>query len=269
MKYRTFERLVLTVGGLAIAGTVAAGFARATGYEEIVGQALLLVVLVGAVHWGRNGGYATAVIAALGYILLRVPLLMDQGLTPTVTTLLVTRTLAFAIVGILGGELCTRMKYIFAAMDEANTLDMVTHVFNERFAACRLKKLLGEFDRYGNDFSVILMTIDPAIYASLNKARMRRLLRDVASHIRSDIRIVDDVARLNDNRFIIILPQTGRDGAGVVSDRIHKNVCERLGARLESVKTSALGTPEDKESLEALLESLDQGGLDEPCEPKR
>ena len=79
MKYTVFERLTLAVGGAAVIGTIVAGHRGAPLIEEIVAQVLLLVVLIGAVHWGRNGGFGAAVAASLIYVLMRVPLMIDQA----------------------------------------------------------------------------------------------------------------------------------------------------------------------------------------------
>lgn len=257
MKYAIFERLTLAVGLIAIGATLAAGAFGHSGLEEMIAQGMLLVVLVGAVHWGRNGGFATAVIASLAYILMRVPLLMVDGLAPEVVEMLLIRMLSYGVIGILGGELCTRVKYIFAAMEDANSLDPVTRVFNERFIGCRLRKSVGEHERYGTDVSAILITLDPGLYLPLRKIKQRQVLRSVATHIRNDIRLVDDLGRLNDSRFLVLLPSTSLTGALVAGNRLREGVRDLLGARNESITARILGTPDNAEDLKHLVATLD------------
>ncbi len=85
MKYRLFEGIVLVVGGAAILGSVLLSFGAPLITEEVIAQLLLFGVLVGAVHWGRNGGFIAATIASLIYIVMRIPLVVAaEGLTADV-----------------------------------------------------------------------------------------------------------------------------------------------------------------------------------------
>ncbi len=220
-----------------------------------------MAVLVGAVHWGRNGGFFAAVAATLLYILIRIPTFLADGLTSPVLELIVIHTLAYGLVGILGGELCIRMKYIFASMEDANSLDHVTHVFNERYLSCRLEKTIGEHERYGSHVSLVLLMLDPALYLPLRKLKQRELLLSVAFHIRNTIRLVDDLGRLNDGRFLLILPNTPREGGEITADRMRASVRELLGARDESITVEVLGTPDDLCEMKGFLGTLDDRNL--------
>ena len=46
--------------------------------------------------------------------------------------------------------------------------------------------------------------------------RQRAVVRTVANYLRGDVRMVDEVARLDDGRFLVILPHTRREGGRVV-----------------------------------------------------
>ena len=265
MKYSFFEQLTLAVGAIAIVGTIVAGAQQGLILEEVVAQVLIFIVLVGAVHWGRNGGFVTAVGATLIYILLRIPLLVDEGLTEDTLTMILIRTLTYGIVGILGGELCSRVKYIFASMEDADSLDHVTRLFNERFIGTRFKKVLSEHERYGTLASVIVLRLDPALYLPLRKAKQRTVLRSVASHVRNDVRLVDDVGRLQDGRFLLVLPNTPREGAEVAAARVRDGVRNVLSAREESVEVEVMGAPDDLEKMTALLDTLSLGESDAPA----
>jgi diguanylate cyclase (GGDEF)-like protein len=255
--YALFERITLAVGGLAIAGTMVAGVLDDPVPQELVAQVLLLGVLLGAVHWGRNGGFVMAVIASLLYVLMRVPLLIEEGLSSAAVELILIRALSYGVVGILGGELCTRVKYIFASMEDANSLDHVTRVFNERFIGMRLKKMVAEHERYETPGSAFILTLDPGLYLPLRKYRRRQILRSVASSIRNSVRLVDDVGRLEDSRFLVVLPQTPREGAIVAAQRVRTHVRDLLAARDESLTVTVLGAPDDLQRMRDLLDTLD------------
>lgn len=256
MKYSTFEKIALTVGTVAITGTIVAGYRGEPIVEEIAAQLLLLFVLVGAVHWGRNGGYVTAVAATLVYVIMRIPMLMDEGFTGDVLELILIRTLSFGVIGILGGELCARVKYIFASMADANSLDYVTKVFNERFIGARLSRSLGEHTRYGTDLSVVILILDPGLYLPLRKSKRQQILRQVAALLRNDIRLVDDVGRLDDGRFLLLLPNTPRAGAEIAAERIKSSVRRLLGARDGAVQTQVMGAADDLDELSGLVRTL-------------
>lgn len=250
MKYSRFEWLTLAVGGAAIAATLLASLHARPMIEEIIAQLLLMVVLVGAVHWGRNGGFLTAIGAIVIYIAMRGPLLVGDGLTPDLLELIGIRMAAYGFVGIIGGELCGRIKYVLARMESGGNVDEDTALYNEVYIGRLLKNNLAQHLRYKQAFSIVLLTLAPALTSELKPSRRRSLLRAVANHIRNDVRLVDDVGRLDDGTFIMVLPQTPKRGAAVAGGRVRAAISELLGARDESVSVRILSAPEDLTELE-------------------
>lgn len=262
MKYSRFELLALAVGGLAIASTVMASvMGRAPMLEEVVAQVLLLVVLVGAVHWGRNGGFITAVGAIVFYIAMRAPLLVSEGITIAMLELILVRMVAYGMVGIIGGEVCGRIKYLLARLESSSNIDEETQLYNQTYVGRLLTQSLALHARYRTPFSVGLLTLTPALTSELKPARRRSLLRAVANHVRNDVRLVDDVGRLDDGTFVLILPNTAKTGGEIAGGRVRESVRELLGARDESVVMRILGVPED---LSELTELRDRTAVNEP-----
>ncbi|MBE0477141.1 MAG: diguanylate cyclase [Coriobacteriia bacterium] len=271
MTYERFERLVLYVGAAAIIGAMTISLGRRAVLEELAGQVLLLVVLIGAVHWGRRGGFLAAVVASSAYFAIRVPTVVSEGgLTADVASMLAVRVGAYGVIGILGGELCGRIRYIFARLEDASRIDEWTRVFNQRAVARSIAGCHGQHLRYGSEYSVVLLALAPQLTAELRVSRQKSLLRRVANHVRTDLRLVDEVGRLDDGRFCAVLPQTGRSGALVAAERVRTGVRELLGARDASVTVEVLGTPDDVGRLASLLEALapeeaPAAGQDEPA----
>ncbi|MHB1340129.1 MAG: GGDEF domain-containing protein [Coriobacteriia bacterium] len=257
MKYSRFEALMITLGGIVIVGSIFVAPTANPQWQELLGQALLLVVLAGAVHWGRDGGSVAAVAATLVYVVVRIPLLSTEGLSPAVVGMILTRMITFGVVGILGGEMFGRIKYFFARLNGASMLDEHTNVYNRAYCGTALKSGLGQFQRYQAPFAVALVSLAPGLLTDLRPSRQRSLLRNVASHIRNDIRLVDDVGYLGDGRFLLILPQTPKSGAEVAADRVRGTVRDLVGARDESVTATALAVPEDASAICDLARSLD------------
>ena len=262
MTYANFERLVISVGALAIGATTLLSLLNQPLWEEVVAQLLLLAVLIGAVHWGRRGGFIAALIASGIYVIMRIPMLVADGLTEDLIVLMLIRTLTYGLVGILGGELCGRIKYVFAELEDSNGIDPLTKVYNVRQVARLIDSATAQYARYGTTFSVIVLNLDPALLSPLRKSRQRSMLRAIANHIRNDIRLVDELGRVGESTFAMLLPQTGGEGAAIAAERVRGGVRDLLGARDESVCTDVLAAPEDIEGLNELQSSFETATSD-------
>ncbi len=256
MKYMRFEMLAVAVGGVAIFGTIVASWRGQPIVEELIAQLLLLAVLVGAVHWGRNGGFVAAVFAIVVYIAMRAPLVAGDGITPDVLDLVLVRTVTYGFVGIVGGEVCGRIKYLLARLESALNVDEETQLYDQRFVARLVESNFGQYSRYTTPFSIGLIELTPALTSELAPARRRSLLKATANHIRNDVRLVDDVGRLDDGRFVLVLPHTPKQGGQVAAERVRTGLLDLLGARDESVTSEVIGAPEDVAAIQGLARSL-------------
>lgn len=267
MRYTHFERLVLTVGAAAVLGSLAASIPAGGKPElvEIVAQLGLFAVLFAAVRLGRRGGLIAAVLAAGAYVLLRVPTLPGD-LTVEVALVIASRMAAFGLLGVVGGEIATRLRYSLSRLEDGSAIDEWSHVFNERYIAQALQRALGRSTRYGEPFSVVLLGLSPSLFAGLTAARQRSLVRSLAERVRSDLRMVDEVGRLEDGRFVVLLPHTPKAGGNVVAERICALARDTLGARDESVTCVCMGAPEDQEPLSRLDTELNKLHADDQAE---
>jgi GGDEF domain-containing protein len=256
VRYSRFEWLVLTVGGLTILATVASALSGRPMVEEAIAQLMLLAVLVAAVHWGRNAGSLAAVAAMLVYVAMRAPTLVADGITPDLLELIVARMVAYALVGIVGAEVFARVKYLLARIESPGNLDSDTGLYNQTYVARLVETALGVHERYKTPFSIALVSLSPALTSELKPARRRTLVRAVASHIRNDVRLVDDVGRLVDGTFVMLLPHTPKTGGEIAGGRVRQSVRELLGARDEAVILRVLAAPEDATELERLRSSI-------------
>ncbi len=267
MKHNRFERLMLTAGTVIILGTVAISLRDAPPTEEIVAQVLLLVVLVGAVHWGRRGGLYTAIAASGVYILMRIPMFVEQGeLTSDLLIMILSRAAMYGLVGILGGSLCQRIKYYFAQVEDGASLDPTTGVYSRHSLARIIRVQLGEYERYDVPCSVVVITLEGGLTESLRPSRRKRMRRRVADRIRDDIRLVDDVGRLEDGRFVAVFRHTTREGGRAAAKRLRSAIRDLLGAREGSVTVEVFAVPGDVERLERFAGSLGEAPPGERAE---
>jgi GGDEF domain-containing protein len=256
VKYSRFEWLTISVGAVAIGGTVMSALMPHPDWIELIAQLLLLGVLVGAVHWGRNGGLVSALGATLVYLAMRLPNIVAGGSEADVLRLLLVRGATFGLVGIVGGEVCGRIKYFFARIDDSCSIDESSRVYNQRFVAQLLDSSLGSADRYGTEFSIVVLTLAPVLTDGLRPARVKTLVRSVANHVRNDVRMIDDVGRLDDGRFVMVLPHTPKDGATIAAARVRAGVRELVGAKDESVIALVYGSADDASAIRTLADSI-------------
>lgn len=257
MKYSRFEALLIGAGALTVLGNILFIYPQARVFEEVIAQLLLLGVLAGAVHWGRKGGLVTAVIASVVYTVMRVPLLTALGgLEADVVGVVGLRVATYGIIGVLGGELCGRLKYVFARLERSDSIDDWSGVFNQRHIAGLIDSAAAQLDRYGAKYSLATITVDPATTSGLHPARVRKVIHSIANHIRNDIRLVDEVARLDDGSFLVLLPHTPKPGGEVVADRLRRGIITVVGAGSDSVSVRVLGGAEDASAIALLRESL-------------
>lgn len=262
MKYSYFEALVLSLGTAVILGALAIAAGQGSyAFDDLVAQVLLLAVLFAAVHWGRNGGFVAALIASVGFVALMV--LAEPRATADASNLVTvsTRVLSFGLVGIVGGELCGRVRVVFERLAGSSSIDEWSQVFNQRFITRAFESSRGQFQRYQTPYSVLVIGLAPTVLSELRPSKQRAIIRGIAGYIRSDIRLVDEAGRLDDGRFLVLLPHTSRAGALVVADRLHTGVCNIAGTRAESVTVEVLGAPEDAEDLVALHATLSAQAL--------
>jgi GGDEF domain-containing protein len=225
--------------------------------NEIVAELLMLAVLAAAVHFGRKGGFVASLGASAIYVMLSVPVMgAEQGLTSHTLLLIVLRISTFGLIGIVGGEACNRLRYILTRYANAETFDEWSQVFNQTYAHNALLRAMASSERYGQQFTLVVLTLAPAITSNLGPQRVRTLVRSVSAHLRGDLRMVDEIARLDDGRYLVLLPNTPIEGGQVVAARLADGVRQLLGSREESVTTRSIYSVDDTPALVALAAEI-------------
>lgn len=256
MKYARFELLTIGAGGIAVLATMVMSLQPQPDVIELIAQLLLLAVLIGAVHWGRKGGMVAALAAILAYILMRVPSVTDFGMSADVLRLVLVRMGTYGLIGIIGGEICGRIKYFFVRLEDSLAIDEQSRVYNQRFVAQLLSNTMSSFERYGAPFSVVVLALAPALTAELRPGKVAVLVRTAANAIRNAIRLVDEVGRLDDGRFLLVLPHTPKNGAEVAAARVRAGVRDTVGAKDGSVTAQVMGAAEDSDAIHVLLDAI-------------
>lgn len=109
--------------------------------------------------------------------------------------------------------------------------DPLTGLANRRMMEIDLERSIAEVNRYGINLSVLMMDID--YFKKYNDTHGHpagdRLLSEIGKVLAEEVREVDLVARYGGEEFIVVLPDTGLNGALITAERIRRAVSEGLG----------------------------------------
>jgi GGDEF domain-containing protein len=254
MEYRQFERLIIGVTLIFVVGATAASWQTVTGLAvpiELAGQVGILLVLAVALHWGRKGGTAAALVASGLYLAIQAPHISSGTPSSAGVLLIVSRVAGYLLLGIVGGEIFGRIKYAFAESKDASSIDSFSRVYSERFAKRASQQALARAQRYGEPFSIVFVELEGYFASHSDTKQLKAMVRSVANVLRDDVRISDDVAYLKDGRFAVLLPHTSASSVGVVASRLAMTVGMAHGVKREHVVTQSWSTPDDTAAIEA------------------
>ncbi len=144
----------------------------------------------------------------------------------------------------------------------------VTGLFNQNYIRQRLQEEYYRAKRYDHPLSLLMIDLDD--FKSLNHRYGRTtgdyLLRYFGQLIRDTVRPSDIAARFGGEEFLILLPNTGREEARAVAERLRQRVsenpfrvdAERKDIRLTiSIGASALDIPNYGEDAEEMITLAD------------
>src|SRR5262245_269514 len=120
---------------------------------------------------------------------------------------------------------CLRLS---SGIEKLSLTDDLTEVYNARFLKTALRRELRRAGRFGQVLSIVLVEVDnlETFHDEHGELRGSLLLREVASLLAHHLRSFDLMARYRNDRFMLVLPQTGPSGAVEVAERM-RTVVER------------------------------------------
>ncbi|HWI41177.1 MAG TPA: sensor domain-containing diguanylate cyclase [Verrucomicrobiae bacterium] len=143
--------------------------------------------------------------------------------------------------------------------------DDLTGLYNARHFDEALEEEVARAQRYGTPLALLFLDLDH--FKSVNDTHGHlagsRLLAEVGQLIRRTIRKVDKAARYGGDEFVLILPNTGREGALVLASNLRRVLAEqvfRTPAGLPVRVTASFGVaalPEDAADKRGLIAAAD------------
>ncbi len=256
--------LLLTLGvGLAV-GQAMLAWERGAPPTEVLAPVLYIPVFGGAILIGLAGGLVAAALSSLIYLLVLVDQSSAIGIRLFVG-LLLSRVATFLLYGVVVAMGTRFIERRLRKLEIYDQIDDETELYNGSFFLEDSDLEMSRAKRYQSIFSVAEVRMDRSLFQDASRRRYRRVLRELAGTLRGGLRGVDRPARIQDgnsDRFLFILPETGRQGSEVVVHRLEDAVRQLLDERKVTadghVSARALTFPDDEAALGALREEVTQ-----------
>jgi GGDEF domain-containing protein len=255
MSYAFVRRFLLVAGLIGLALIAGLGYARGVDRLEVTATILFIPIFVSLFLWGIKGGVVAGVLAAVAYATLRYPAIQVVGLSRFVG-LILSRTVAYLAIG---GWAASQLESSLDKLELYDQVDDTTKLNNARFFLENTDMEMSRSSRYQTIFSVATVDVPRAALAPLTGRQERSVLRDLGGMIATSIRTVDRGVHARDeerHRFVVILPETGSEGARTFASRLAGRLGEQLRRRNVRIEDdlafSALTFPGDESSFDSL-----------------
>lgn len=144
---------------------------------------------------------------------------------------------------------------------ELATHDPLTKIYNRKGLLDILKQKIGEVKRYKRELSVIFFDIDhfKQINDKYGHVVGDKVLQELSKTVSENIRKSDIFARWGGEEFLILLPETSKEQAVVLAEKLRETIADQKFEKVQKV-TCSFGVTElqKNDSLEDLLKRVDK-----------
>ncbi|MGB9716453.1 MAG: diguanylate cyclase [Thermodesulfovibrionales bacterium] len=155
---------------------------------------------------------------------------------------------------------------LFEQMKELSITDPLTGLFNRRFLKERFIEEIHRSERYDSTFSLAIFDIDDFKLFNDTEGHLAgdNVLKELASIARRCIRINDILARFGGEEFAILMPQTNKEEAFLVAERIRRSIKESSTQKWKkfprpsiTISTGIASFPINGRTIDELIEHAD------------
>jgi len=150
---------------------------------------------------------------------------------------------------------------------ELSILDGLTGLYNHRYFHELLTREISRAKRYPQEFSLLMIDIDEFKKYNDQRGHLQGddLLKQIARIFSQSIRCVDLVFRYGGEEFVILLPQTPKEGAKTVADRILNLISQKSTI---SVSIGVATFPQDAITKDGIIDAADRALYQAKCQGK-
>ena len=223
----------------------------------------LLVIVTSALTLGRFATLIAMLIIAVCYIWLGYPDRHQLPL-PSYTASLIAELMPMLLVGYITTMLSSDMRHALAQVRYLSETDELTGILNRRAFLTTADHIQQQAQRHGRPYSLLM--IDSDSLKKVNDAHGHeagnRLLKLSVQCIQQELRKSDIAARYGGDEFLVLLPETAREGALITAERIRARIASTsLLAGGSAVQfTASVGVacfPQHGQDFEAVFRAAD------------
>jgi len=150
------------------------------------------------------------------------------------------------------------------SLERLAVTDDLTQVYNYRFLKSAMRREIKRAGRFGQQLSIIMLDVDnlKAYNDKHGHLRGSHLLREMAGILAAQVRSFDLVAKYGGDEFTVILPQTDREGARVVAERmrvaIERHAFALVPAGTITVSSGIAVFPTDGGDVASVIQAADR-----------
>ena len=157
-----------------------------------------------------------------------------------------------------------RKVELYEQIEELSIIDGLTEVYLRRYLMDRLEEEVDRAGRLDLTFSIAMVDVDFFKACNDNYGHLvgDAVLKKIAERFKASVREVDMISRYGGEEFCIVLPETTKDLAVTVAERLRRSIeATRVKAFDEDISiTVSVGVatyPVDGKNVETLIEKAD------------
>jgi diguanylate cyclase (GGDEF)-like protein len=148
-----------------------------------------------------------------------------------------------------------------AQLQEVAITDFLTGLFIRRYFMSRLQDELIRSERYNKTFSIAMVDIDKFknVNDTYGHSAGDQVLKEAGRFFQKNLRQTDVIARYGGEEFVIFFPETNKDVAYILAERLRKGFSQIRLDKLPRL-TISLGIssyPGDGKDIETLIKNAD------------
>lgn len=186
-------------------------------------------------------------------------------LRPSAQEIAVIRSILAVLVMVVGSS--KALGRTLAELEYYSSHDPLTGLHNRRYFNEMLEYEVGRSKRHGHEFSLLMLDLDD--FKDVNDTWGHpcgdMVLRRIAESLKAETRKGDLSARLGGDEFILMLTETGREGAQMVAEKLRRRMRENQYQAPDGTHfhiTTSIGIvtyPHDADTVSDLMAGVDMG----------